>query len=178
MVGSKISISLVLVLCATVCHNSSGLSIGGPRNIKSCSEGFRSSSSVLMQLPNQRDRRSSTVLFSSNNNGQEASDSIEGNRPSSGTNAQDSSNEILDSVEAANSATTSTRSPLSYFRNLKSFNKQSLSKLGMSALLSYGFVSNVSGVLAVSSAWFIFSKRVSYLYLVCLGCVLTTALTI
>jgi hypothetical protein len=33
--------------------------------------------------------------------------------------------------------------------------------MGMSALLSYGFVSNASGCLAVSCAWFIFSKRVS-----------------
>jgi len=40
------------------------------------------------------------------------------------------------------------------------FNRESLSKLGMSALLAYGFVSNVSGVIAVSCAWFIFSKKV------------------
>ncbi|KAL3805294.1 hypothetical protein HJC23_009001 [Cyclotella cryptica] len=54
----------------------------------------------------------------------------------------------------------SSSNPISlFFRRLKSFNKESISKLGMSALLAYGFVSNVSGVLAVSSAWFIFSKR-------------------
>jgi hypothetical protein len=41
------------------------------------------------------------------------------------------------------------------------FGRKSLSKLGMSALLAYGFVSNVSGVLAISSAWFVFCKRVS-----------------
>ncbi|KAL7552138.1 hypothetical protein ACHAWF_015347 [Thalassiosira exigua] len=41
----------------------------------------------------------------------------------------------------------------------KQLNKASLGKLGMSALLAYGFVSNVSGVVAVSCAWFIFSKR-------------------
>lgn len=41
------------------------------------------------------------------------------------------------------------------------FNRESLSKLGMSALLAYGFVSNISGVIAVSSAWFIFCKKVS-----------------
>eukprot|EP00579_Thalassiosira_antarctica_P018410 CAMPEP_0201934492 /NCGR_PEP_ID=MMETSP0903-20130614/33723_1 /ASSEMBLY_ACC=CAM_ASM_000552 /TAXON_ID=420261 /ORGANISM="Thalassiosira antarctica, Strain CCMP982" /LENGTH=238 /DNA_ID=CAMNT_0048474721 /DNA_START=74 /DNA_END=790 /DNA_ORIENTATION=- len=45
------------------------------------------------------------------------------------------------------------------FTNKSKFNRESLSKLGMSALLAYGFVSNVSGVIAVSSAWFIFSKR-------------------
>ena len=51
-----------------------------------------------------------------------------------------------------------------FFTNNKSkFNRESLSKLGMSALLAYGFVSNVSGVIAVSSAWFIFCKRVSRL---------------
>jgi hypothetical protein len=44
------------------------------------------------------------------------------------------------------------------------FNRESLSKLGMSALLAYGFVSNVSGVIAVSSAWFIFCKKVSNRY--------------
>lgn len=48
-----------------------------------------------------------------------------------------------------------------FFTNKAKFNRESLSKLGMSALLAYGFVSNVSGVIAVSSAWFIFSKRVS-----------------
>ena len=42
---------------------------------------------------------------------------------------------------------------------------ESLRKLGMSALLAYGFVSNVSGVIAVSSAWFIFSKKVSCFYI-------------
>ncbi len=50
----------------------------------------------------------------------------------------------------------------SFFSNKKNkFNRESLGKLGMSALLAYGFVSNVSGVIAVSSAWFIFCKRVS-----------------
>ena len=51
----------------------------------------------------------------------------------------------------------------SFFSNKKNkFNRESLGKLGMSALLAYGFVSNVSGVIAVSSAWFIFCKRVSW----------------
>jgi len=46
------------------------------------------------------------------------------------------------------------------FTNNKKFNMETLRKLGTAALLSYGFVSNVSGVIAVSSAWFIFSKKV------------------
>jgi len=47
-----------------------------------------------------------------------------------------------------------------FFSNKKNkLSRESLSKLGMSALLAYGFVSNVSGVIAVSSAWFIFCKR-------------------
>ena len=46
-----------------------------------------------------------------------------------------------------------------FFAKNSKLDRQSLSKLGMSALLAYGFVSNVSGVVAVSSAWFIFSKR-------------------
>ncbi len=49
-----------------------------------------------------------------------------------------------------------------FFSNKKNkLSRESLSKLGISALLAYGFVSNVSGVIAVSSAWFIFCKRVS-----------------
>lgn len=49
-----------------------------------------------------------------------------------------------------------------FFSNKKNkLSRESISKLGMSALLAYGFVSNVSGVIAVSSAWFIFCKRVS-----------------
>ncbi|EED86266.1 predicted protein [Thalassiosira pseudonana CCMP1335] len=43
--------------------------------------------------------------------------------------------------------------------NAASFKPENLSKLGLTALLSYGFVSNVSGVVAVSCAWFIFSKK-------------------
>jgi hypothetical protein len=35
----------------------------------------------------------------------------------------------------------------------------SLGKLGMSALLAYGFVSSISGVIAVSLAWFVFCKK-------------------
>ena len=46
------------------------------------------------------------------------------------------------------------------FTDNKKFNMETLRKLGTAALLSYGFVSNVSGVIAVSSAWFIFSKKV------------------
>lgn len=48
----------------------------------------------------------------------------------------------------------------SFFSNKKNkFSRESLGKMGMSALLAYGFVSNVSGVIAVSCAWFIFSRR-------------------
>ena len=81
---------------------------------------------------------------------------------------QDSSRFELESTDTTPNNTQKTIKPtLSsnpitlFFQSLKSFNKESISKLGMSALLAYGFVSNVSGVLAVSSAWFIFSKRVS-----------------
>lgn len=51
----------------------------------------------------------------------------------------------------------------SFFSNKKNkLNRESLGKLGMSALLAYGFVSNVSGVIAVSCAWFVFCTKVSY----------------
>ena len=43
----------------------------------------------------------------------------------------------------------------------KKFDKASLAKLGGSVLLSYGFVSNVSGITCVSCAWYIASKKVS-----------------
>lgn len=46
-----------------------------------------------------------------------------------------------------------------FFSKNSKLDREFLSKLGLSALLAYGFVSNVSGVVAVSSAWFIFSKR-------------------
>ena len=48
------------------------------------------------------------------------------------------------------------------FTSKKKMDRESLSKMGMSALLAYGFVSNISGVIAVSSAWFIFSKKVRW----------------
>ena len=51
---------------------------------------------------------------------------------------------------------------LKSFFSKKKFSRESFQKLGMSALLAYGFVSNVSGVIAVSCAWFIFCTRVSY----------------
>lgn len=61
----------------------------------------------------------------------------------------------------------------SFFSNKNNkFSRESLGKLGMSALLAYGFVSNVSGVIAVSCAWFIFCTRVSCLFHVCCLCIL------
>jgi hypothetical protein len=38
--------------------------------------------------------------------------------------------------------------------------KQRLAKMGLAAALSYGWVSNMSGSVCVSIAWYIFSKRV------------------
>ena len=42
--------------------------------------------------------------------------------------------------------------------------KQKLSKMGINMVLSYGFVSNVSGCIGVAIAWFLFSKRVRGAY--------------
>jgi len=42
--------------------------------------------------------------------------------------------------------------------------KQKLAKAGMSALLSYGFVSNMSYAVTVSLAWYISSKRVCIMH--------------
>ena len=43
--------------------------------------------------------------------------------------------------------------------------RERLAKMGLSALLSYGFVSNMSYAVSVSLAWYGFSKRVSRWYL-------------
>ncbi|KAL3783636.1 hypothetical protein ACHAWO_001254 [Cyclotella atomus] len=106
---------------------------------------------MLAPLPKRRICRLGLRLCSTNDDNQ--NDAI------SQDNSQDSRIELSDSIATTNSTGQPTKSPFGFLRNLKSVNKQSISKLGMSALLAYGFVSNVSGVLAVSSAWFIFSKR-------------------
>jgi hypothetical protein len=83
------------------------------------------------------------------------------NNSNNNTNLQgDESSEIesLAVVQTENSLISNIKD---FLTNKAKFNRESLSKLGMSALLAYGFVSNVSGVIAVSCAWFIFCKRVS-----------------
>lgn len=144
--------SFILVLCASLFQTSCGLSTNthGIINRRSCCYG---ASTMLAPLPKRRICRLGLRLCSTNDDNQ--NDAI------SQDNSQDSRIELSDSIATTNSTGQPTKSPFGFLRNLKSVNKQSISKLGMSALLAYGFVSNVSGVLAVSSAWFIFSKRVS-----------------
>lgn len=43
--------------------------------------------------------------------------------------------------------------------------KEKLAKMGIAAVLSYGWVSNMSYSVTVSMAWYIFSKRVSFIYI-------------
>ena len=45
--------------------------------------------------------------------------------------------------------------------------RQRLAKMGLSCMLSYGWVSNMSYCVTVSVAWFIFSKQVSYIDCCC-----------
>jgi len=126
-----------------------------PSNPPSSSTRFNSRRTVL---PSK-----SSSLFSSSQNEEDEDD----NQLQQQTSAElvDNDNSLeSDSLEsAASSASSSSKSFLSnlrnIFRNKNKLNRESLSKLGLSALLAYGFVSNVSGVIAVSSAWFIFSKR-------------------
>ena len=40
--------------------------------------------------------------------------------------------------------------------------RQRLAKMGLSVVLSYGWVSNMSYCVSISSAWYLFSKQVSY----------------
>lgn len=148
-----------------------------------CNAGAVLSREMTARHLNRRTSQLTLPLFSaaSDDNEEEDESALVLNKDLSSTNfigetsncnsshQQDSSRFELESTDTTkNNASQTIKSTLSsnpitlFFQSLKSFNKESISKLGMSALLAYGFVSNVSGVLAVSSAWFIFSKRVSH----------------
>lgn len=156
----------VIVFCAALLQTTSGLSLSRSatfRIIGRCTADHSSSTCTMPMtcLSNIRTGRLGLPLNSIHGDNEETTDA--GPTFDVEVNSQDSESV---SVAITNNNTSSTpqrktSGPLGFLRNLKAVNKQSLSKLGMSALLSYGFVSNVSGVLAVSSAWFIFSKRVS-----------------
>lgn len=107
-------------------------------------------------------RESSTVLFSTREGDDEVSS--DGNRRKDEEENETQEVEVVEkSLNTSQTESIKGDSLLSTIRgaftNKKKFNRESLGKMGMSALLSYGFVSNVSGVIAVSSAWFIFSKK-------------------
>ena len=79
-----------------------------------------------------------------------------------GNEEVDSSDHVAQQADAvSNSLTSSQKQSLKSNTNKKRFNRESLSKLGVSALLAYNFVSNVSGAIAISCAWFTFSTGVS-----------------
>ena len=122
----------------------------------------------------QRRTYSGIVLLSTSTSGS-SSDEEEINdgaaKSSNGNDEQLREVEVVDDASISKSQIQSLKnSDASVSSNIKAFfnnnnkkqkfNRESLSKLGMSALLAYGFVSNVSGVIAVSCAWFIFSKKV------------------
>ena len=117
----------------------------------------------------RRSMATPSLLFSTPKDNKEAN-----NEPN---DQSDSSNDTTQQAEVVSDSLTSSqiqslksntgplRNMKDFFTNKKKFNRESLSKMGMSALLAYGFVSNVSGVIAVSCAWFIFSTRVSVIVL-------------
>ena len=132
----------------------------------------------------QRRTYSGIVLLSTSSSGSSSSDEEEindGTTKSSNDNNDEQRREVevVDDASISKSqiqslknsdASVSSSNVKAFFNNnnkKQKFNRESLSKLGMSALLAYGFVSNVSGVIAVSCAWFIFSKKV-WLDIVCL----------
>lgn len=158
MLGLWITHSFILVLCAVLFQTSCGLSTTYTKHGSSRSSCCFGASTMLAPMANRRITRLGLPLYSMNDDSRMP---VNPNDNSNQDNSQDSPTELSDSIATTSNTGQTTKSPFGFLRNIKSFNKQSLSKLGMSALLAYGFVSNVSGVLAVSSAWFIFSKRVS-----------------
>ena len=150
---------LILGCILFLLQTSNALSIGKQRRINII-DGRFNTKTLPPTLTNRRLNSLGSPLYLAADN----SDDLTTTDESSLDNHIDSSVSSVDSVSTKNDTVTATGKsfqPFKFLRNIKSFNKQSISKMGMSALLSYGFVSNVSGVLAVSSAWFIFSKRVS-----------------
>jgi len=83
------------------------------------------------------------------------------NNNNNNTNLQEDESSEIESLAVVQTDNSLISNIKDFLTNKAKFNRESLSKLGMSALLAYGFVSNVSGVIAVSCAWFIFCKRVS-----------------
>lgn len=151
--------------------------------MQSSSSNASSSFNTLYNIIPAKQRRtySGIVLLSTSTSGS-SSDEEEINdgaaKSSNGNDEQLREVEVVDDASISKSQIQSLKnSDASVSSNIKAFfnnnnkkqkfNRESLSKLGMSALLAYGFVSNVSGVIAVSCAWFIFSKKV-WLGIVCL----------
>ena len=121
--------------------------------------GFHPSSSITCNISTTRCIRTSGVIFSSA--------SADNNKKEDNTQQQQAVKvEVLnESLTKSQIKSINKNKPLlskvkGVFTNNKKFNMETLRKLGTAALLSYGFVSNVSGVIAVSSVWFIFSKKV------------------
>ena len=134
-----------------------------PLTVGSLRTRFHPSSSITCNISTTRCIRTSGVIFSSA--------SADNNKKEDNTQQQQALKvEVLnESLTKSQIKSINKNKPLltkvkSVFTNNKKFNMETLRKLGTAALLSYGFVSNVSGVIAVSSAWFIFSKKVREYY--------------
>jgi len=99
-------------------------------------------------------------------------DSTEAATSTSATDDDDTDSSATDSTEAATlaSATDEESSKLTFRERIKKLwwknddssltTRQRLAKLGLAAVLSYGWVSNVSYAVCLSLAWFGFSKKV------------------
>lgn len=99
-------------------------------------------------------------------------DSTEAATSASATDDDDTDSSVADSTEAATlaSATEEESSKLTFRERIKKLwwknddssltTRQRLAKMGLAAVLSYGWVSNVSYAVCISLAWFGFSKKV------------------
>jgi small basic protein len=98
-------------------------------------------------------------------------DSTEAATSASATDDDDTDSTVADSTEAATlaSATEEESSKLTFRERIKKLwwknddssltTRQRLAKMGLAAVLSYGWVSNVSYAVCISLAWFGFSKK-------------------
>lgn len=126
--------------------------------VDSLPTGSHLSPSITCNISTTKCIRASSIMFSSASAGD---DNIEDNTQQQAVKVEVLNESLTKSqIKSINKNKPFMSKVKSVFTNNKKFNMETLRKLGTAALLSYGFVSNVSGVIAVSSAWFIFSKKV------------------
>ena len=117
-------------------------------------------SMMMMKRQGRRPLSSSSSLFSSSINlvGGEAMDDDNNNRSS---NDEISSARNEEGIVATTPPPAAADASSSLLAKLKArlSNRDQLSKMGLSVLLSYGFVSNMSYAVSISVAWYIFNVK-------------------